>query len=423
MNTNHTHGSDFELRLRTLSADDCPRSEHQDTVRQRVLSAFDRALQARNEKLRGHRSVIFRKVVIKWPILRYAVAASILLAALAWFFRPATNTAALAFGRIVETVVSARTARFNVEVRIEGQPSQSAKVIFMAPAKYRMEFEKQLNISDFEAAKLLTFIPAQKRAVVFNLKNAPKDRVPENQFEQLRRLLRDERHKAPAYEKLGEKTINGRKALGFRLESGIGNTTLWGDPKTGEPILIETLYSGIPKTQAIMSQFEMNVELQPELFAMDIPDGYKSQSFDIDASTPTETTFVESLRVCAELSGGVFPDALDTQSVTKLMISTMLKEGKPKDEDVQKLMDEAIKIGRGFQFALSLPATAQAHYAGKGIKKETKDRPIFWYLPEGSKRYRVIDATLTVDDTDEAPRIEGAVPLIRKAATDGSLRP
>jgi outer membrane lipoprotein-sorting protein len=413
MNTNHEYEPEFELRLRTLPADDSPRSEHQEAVREQVLRAFDRALQVRKEKPRKQYIVLLGRDLMSRPIPRYAMAASILLAALAWFFWPATNTAALAFGRIVDTVVSARTARFTVEVKIEGQPSQSAKVTFMAPAKYRMEFEKQLNISDFEAAKMLTFIPAQKQAVAFNLKNAPKDRVPDNQFEQLRRLLRDQREKVPAYEKLGEKTIDGRKAMGFRLASGFGTTTLWGDPKTGDPIRIETVYTGIPKTEASMSQFEMNIDLPADMFAMEIPQGYKLQSFDIDASVPTEATLVESLRTCAELSGGAFPDALDTQSVTKLMIGTLIKQGKPKDEDIQKLMNEAITIGRGFQFALSLPATAQAHYAGKGVKKDTKDRPIFWYLSEASKRYRVIDATLAIHDADEAPRIEGAVPLIK----------
>ena len=74
-------------------------------------------------------------------------------------------------------------------------------------------------------------------------------------------------------------------------------------------------------------------------------------------------------------------------------------------------MTDALKIGRGFQFALSLPATAKAHYAGKGVKKDTKDRPIFWYLPEGAKRYRVIDATLTVRDSEEAPSVEAALPV------------
>ena len=81
-------------------------------------------------------------------------------------------------------------------------------------------------------------------------------------------------------------------------------------------------------------------------------------------------------------------------------------------------MEQSFKIGRGLQWAVTLPASAKAHYAGKGVKKDTKDRPIFWYLPEGSKRHRVINATLAAYDADEAPRIEGAVPLAKKKANN-----
>lgn len=423
MNTNHESESDFESRLRTLPAADAPRPEHQSALRERALAAFDAALQAHTRQPAWKRVILFGRNVMKRPIPRFAVAASILLAALAWIFWPGSDTAAAALDRIVDAVLSARSARFKTEVKIEGQAAQSFKAAFLAPAKYRMEMGKSINITDFEAGKMLTLMPEQKQAVVFVLKNAPKKEVPDNHFEHLRRLLGDQRDKLPAYERLGEKMIDGRKALGFRLESGIGATTLWGDPKTGHPIRIESLYTGIPKTEVVMSDFEMNVAVNADLFALEIPKDYKLQSFDIDASMPREDALVESLRVCAELSGGELPEALDTQSVTKLMIGTMLKgkkEFKAADADAQKLINDAMKIGRGFQFALSLPASSKAHYAGKGVKKDTKDRPIFWYLPEGSKRYRVIDATLSVRDADEAPRVEGAAPLGRKAGAGGS---
>jgi outer membrane lipoprotein-sorting protein len=339
----------------------------------------------------------------------------IAVVAIPWFNAPSE---AAVFNRMVDAVVSARSAKFQAEVKVEGQADQTFQALFLAPAKYRMDMGTAVNISDFAAGKMLTLIPAQKQAVIFQLNNAPKDHVHDNHFEQLRRMLDNQRAKLPAYERLGEKTIDGRKAMGFRIDSGIGTTTLWGDPKTGDPILIENIYTGIPRTEVVMSKFEMNVELAPEQFAQDIPKGYKVQTLDIDASKPGEEALLESLRIFAELSGGDFPDALDTASVTKAMIGAMLKgklQAKQGEQEGQKMMNDAIKIGRGFQFALSLPPTANAHYAGKRVKKDTKDRPIFWYRPESSERYRVIDATLQVHDADEAPRVEGAVPLVKKA--------
>jgi len=421
MNLNHEQESEFERRLRELPADDDGRPEHRDAVRDQALAAFDRALQTR-PSTRWKRVLLLGRDVMKRPIPRY-VAAACFLAAVVWLLLPGTNTAAAALERMIDAVVSARSARFHTEIKVEGQPKQTANVTFLAPAKYRMEMDKAVNISDFAVGKILSLMPDQKLAVVFNLKNMPKDAKSMeqmNHFERLRQLFR-ERDKLPAYERLGAKTFDGRKALGFRLESGISTLILWGDARTGQPIRIEDIYSGVPHTETVMTQFEMDVEVKAEQFALDVPQGYKVQSFDIEASKPQERDFVDSLRACAELGGGAFPDALDTQSVTKLMIGAILsgnKEGKGQEPDGQELMKHAMKIGRGFQFALGLPASAKAHYAGKGVKLDAKDRPIFWYVPEGSTRYRVIDATLAARAADEAPQIEGAVPLAKKPAAE-----
>jgi outer membrane lipoprotein-sorting protein len=415
MNPNHV--PDFEHRLRTLPADDAPRPQHRAALREQALAAFDRAAEMRSQPAGWPRILSWGRDIMKRPVSRYLAAACVLVA-LAWFLAPGSSAAA-AFTKMVNAVVSAKSARFHAEVTIEGQPKQTAQVAFLAPAKYRMEFGKMVSISDFENAKMLTLLPDQKKAVVFNLKNATNDPaalVKYNHFERLRQLLREQRDQHPAYERLGEHTVDGRKAIGFRFDSPIGTLTMWGDPKTGDPIRIENVYSGVPKTEVVMTQFEMNPEVDSESFTTNVPADYAVQSFDIDASKPQESDFIESLRTCAELSGGEFPDSLDTQSVVKLMVGTMLsdkkEEQKPSDSD--RLMKQAMQIGRGFQFALSLPASAQATYAGKGIKKNTADRPIFWYLPDGSLRWRVVEATLNVHDADTAPQVDGAMPIQKK---------
>jgi outer membrane lipoprotein-sorting protein len=420
MNLNHDHDSEFERRLRALPADDAPRAEHQAALREQALAQFAQALEPGRRPALGKRILLFGRNIMERPTPRYLVAASV-VAALVWIFVPGGNSTARAFTQIVDAILEARSARFKTEVHVEMQPKQTFTTLFLAPAKYRMETGPSVIISDFEGGKMLNLVPDKKQAFVFNLKNAPKDKTTDSLFENLRRLLRQQRDNMKAYEKLGEKMIDGRKAVGFRLESGTATTTLWGDPKTGAPIRIENVYSGVPKTEAIMTNFEMNVPLQADLFALTIPKGYEVQSFDIDASKPEEKDLVESLRVCTGMSGGDFPDALDTQSVMKLMFNSVLKGkegGQEKEKLTQQMITHSIKIGRGFSFALDLPASAKAHYAGKGVKKDTRDRPIFWYLPEGSQRYRVIDATLAVREAEAAPQIEGAVPLAKKTATD-----
>jgi hypothetical protein len=87
-----------------------------------------------------------------------------------------------------------------------------------------------------------------------------------------------------------------------------------------------------------------------------------------------------------------------------------LARGKaPSDEETTELMKQSVTIGRGVQFVLQLPASADAHYAGKGVKRDAKDTPIFWYKSEGAKKYRVIYANLSIHDADTAPQVAGAV--------------
>jgi outer membrane lipoprotein-sorting protein len=409
---NPNHAPDFEYRLRTLPADDGPRPEHGEPLREQALAAFDRAVQTRSEPAPRWNIFTWGREIMKRPVSRYAAAACV-LAALVWFLAPG-NSAAAAYTKLVNAVVSAKSARFHAEISIDGQAKQVAEVAYLAPARYRMEFGPMVSISDFENAKMLTLIPAQKKAVVFNLKNAatdPRALDQFNHFERLRQLLRDSRDSN--YERLGEQTIDGHQAIGFRLDTPINTLTMWGDAKTGDPVRIESVYSGVSKTVVVFTEFEMNPQVDAEQFAVTVPAGYQSQSFDIDASKPQESDFIESLRVCAELSGGDFPESLDTQSVMKLMIGTVLKD-KANDGDQDKLMKQAMLIGRGFQFALSLPAGSQAHYAGKGIKKDMPNRPVFWYLPAGALRWRVVDATLAVRDAETPPDIADAAPIGKK---------
>jgi hypothetical protein len=68
-------------------------------------------------------------------------------------------------------------------------------------------------------------------------------------------------------------------------------------------------------------------------------------------------------------------------------------------------------IQPGVDFIASLPPQSDPHYAGWGVSLGAADRPIFWYRPEGSTKYRVIYADLSVHDADAAPDVPGGPPL------------
>jgi hypothetical protein len=192
--------------------------------------------------------------------------------------------------------------------------------------------------------------------------------------------------------------------VGFRYDSPSAEITLWGDAATGYPVRIETVWSGLPRTEVTMNNFEINIDLAASLFDVTPPAGYKVQSLDVDVAKPSEQGLIKAFRAASEIGGGEFPGSLDTMGMMTLMIKAGLKGGaKPSDEDVQRLMKTSITMGIGFQFALELPESADAHYAGKGVNWDTPDRPLFWYKPEGASKYRVIFADLTVKDEAAAP--------------------
>jgi outer membrane lipoprotein-sorting protein len=413
--------TEFARLLQGLPFDDTPRPEHADQLRQRALARFDGFPQASVATPWWQRAWIQGRAIMQRLIPRLSVAGFTALAVIAALMLiPERESAAQSFRRLANAVVDAKTARFDMEVKFENQPKQSFKAWFMAPNRFRQELGVMINISDFDKGKMVSLMPDEKKALVMTFKGAPRSKQTENHFAKLRELLASSRDaKDEHYQRLGEKEIDGKKAVGFRYDSPAATTTLWGDPKTGQPVLIESVWSGVPRTEVSMAHFEMNVDLKESLFDLTIPAGYKTQAFDVDASESREQDLVVALKACSEMGGGEFPESMDTAGVQKLVIKYAVSQGKDLNDDkFQELMKESIKIGRGFQFALSLPGPAEATYAGKGVKSETKDRPIFWYKPEGSKKYRVIFADFSVKDAETAPKIEGAQRLEKASKTN-----
>jgi outer membrane lipoprotein-sorting protein len=421
----HDQESDFARLLKGLPFDDAPRPEQAERVREQVLARFDQAAHAAAAGPWWRRALHEGRAFMRRPIPRLIAAAACLAVLAFWLLMPGRQSTAAAFERLAEAVVQAKTARFQMEVAVEGQPKQKFQALYLAPGKFRQELPFMVNISDFSAGKMVSLMPAQKRVLVMNFKGGPKDKQANNYFERMRELLAGRQGGKDAdYQRLGEKEIDGKRAVGFRYDSPAATVTLWGDPKTATPVRIESVWSGIPRTEVVMSQFEINVALQETLFDVTPPADYKVQSFDVDASAPREQDLVEAFKTCSQIGGGEFPDTLDTAGVTKLIIKYAMSRGKNFTDDVtQQLMQESIKIGRGFQFALELPESVDAHYAGKGVKRDAKDRPIFWYKPAGAERYRVLYADLSVRDADHAPAVAGATRIEKASKTSKATRP
>ncbi len=392
---------------------------HREALREQALAAFDAASRPTIAPSAWNQTFNHGREIMRRPLPRLMVAAAACLAVIAvWLLVPGQQPAAQAFNMFAEALVDATSAKFQMEVKIEGQGKQEAQSYYLSPGRIRNEMQGPMigivTIADMKAGKLVSFAVKQKMATVMNLQNMPKEPgKPQfnDIFEQMRDLLAKNRDaKLDEFESLGEKEIDGHRAVGFRLASPLQLMTLWGDPATGLPVLIETVWSGIPRTEATMSHFVLNPKLDLALFDTTPPADYKVQEFDFDASKPIEAALIEGLRLAADLNDGQFINNLDTASMQALVIKQVLSGANEKTKEVSpELMKSAMTVGRGMLFALELPESADAHYAGKGVKRGEPDRPIFWYKPAGAKTYRVVYADLTAKDADSAPEVAGAV--------------
>ncbi len=415
--------TDFSRLIQGLPVDDAPRSEHRDALRERVLAAFGASANL-DARPRWKRAWSQGRELMKRPLPRLvAVATACAVIAAVWLFVPGRQSTAQAFNKLADTLVAAKSARFDMEVAAEGQPKQIARAYYLAPGRFRQElkFMNVVNITDLPAGKMISVVPATKQVMVMNLKGEPKGKKFESEFDRLRELLSNSHSAKDAqYEKLGEKEIEGKRVVGFRYDSPLASVTLWGDPSTGYPVRIDTTWSGIPRTEVTMTHFEINVDLKPSLFDMTPPVGYAVQSIDVDLANKSEQGLINAFKTATELGDGEFPDSLDAMGITKLVTKAAFKvaskAGKqPSDEFVQKLMKSSMTMGMGIQFALELPQSTDAHYAGRGVKLNTASRPVFWYKPEGTSSYRVIFADLSVTNENVAPQVPGAQRIAKAA--------
>jgi outer membrane lipoprotein-sorting protein len=126
-----------------------------------------------------------------------------------------------------------------------------------------------------------------------------------------------------------------------------------------------------------------------------------------------EVDLIDALRCYCELSGGPLPDSLAREALQPVIEKKfgLPKGQKPTKKQMVEFMGVAMKFLPGERFANSLPPDSDKHYAGKGVSLGAADRPIFWYRPKGSKKYRVIYADLTVRDADAPPNMPNAKPL------------
>ena len=206
---------------------------------------------------------------------------------------------------------------------------------------------------------------------------------------------------------LGEKEINGQKAVGFYVKGPNVDLTIWANKKTSLPIRIEFTEGKTSTVTTVIKNIEFDVPLEESLVSMEVPAGYTLKDMTlniIEVPAPdnlpynaTEEDLVESLRIWAEIIlDGAFPDAIGTDHFMKqaaVLGYKLASLGLPHSEIEQ--------YTKGMIFLQKFEFGGKWGYAGKGVKLGDADKIILWYQPQGSNTYRAIYGDLRVAEVAE----------------------
>ncbi len=269
-------------------------------------------------------------------------------------------------------------------------------------------------ILDLEDARMLILVSlgVTKIASYIDIQGTGQESFRSSVLDFVRNVVSEVKNNPDAdIQDLGEKEINGQKAVGFYVK-GLSSIelTIWANKKTSLPIRIEFVAEG--KTSTVIKNIEFDVPLEESLVSMEVPAGYTlKDNFihiedtgpdnlpeeQLDLSNATEEDLVESLRIWAEIIlDGAFPDAIGTDHFMKQAYVLGYKLGSLGLPD-----SEMEQFPKGMIFLQEFEFGDKWGYAGKGVKLGDADKIILWYQPQGSNTYRAIYGDLRVAEVAE----------------------
>lgn len=249
------------------------------------------------------------------------------------------------------------------------------------------------HIIDLESSKLLALIDVDKTAGYVDIEGDLGERT-RSYIKFVRQIITQLQE--GQVEQLGERVIDGQKAVGFVGKGQNEAVMIWADPETALPIRIEAQIG--QEFSFAMKNFEFNADVDESLVSMEVPDGYTLEKTDFGLGNATEEDFVESLRIWAEIIGdGRFPEAIGTESAMKQM-PLLVQRVAAMQLSEEKGTQIGMKFAKGMLFHQTLENQGQWYYAGAGVKLGDGDKAIFWYQPKDSPKCRVIYGDLSVKD-------------------------
>jgi outer membrane lipoprotein-sorting protein len=358
---------------------------------------LNRIIQEQNVRLKTARKagegLNLRSIIMKSKITRMAAAAAIIFAVLIGIHSITGGT--VTFAQVIEPILNARTVVYDFIIGDEkSNPVVMHDIVVSSRIRRTLSnIPNMTQILDTENGKMLVLHDEEKTATYVDIKGKLQE-MTRSYIGFVREVLMELKDN-PDVKELGEQEIDGRKAIGFSGRGRNQELKIWADPKTAVPIRVELR---LGQLVVVLKNFKFDKPIDDSQISMDVPEGYTLEEKVIDFTKGTEEDFIESLRIWAEvLLDGKFPETVGTENYMKQMplIGEKLAQSGLSEDKAAKL---AMALPRGMFFLQLLETEDKYHYAGKGVKLGDADTAIFWYLPEGAEKYRVIYGDLSVKD-------------------------
>jgi outer membrane lipoprotein-sorting protein len=336
-------------------------------------------------------------------ITKIAAAIAIVLVGIMVFYTFDSTTSATWAG-IINPLMTSQTIMCNVAVNSQGVKTNMKAMVDTQRIRYEIEPPQgpPIMIVDLEHSQMLMLVPDKKQAILIDLNNLP-DESPENYFESIRDVIKELQNDPDvAIEQLPDSVIDGRNAVGFQAVKTDVDITVWADPETLLPIRLELFWNNI-NISIVCTNFQFDIDLDPSLFSIDIPAGYKTVSGQLNLEESSEKNLVEGLRIWAQhLEDSQFPEDLSVATYWKKMpgLKKKLQNGTLKLSR-QQMLDMGLKMNRFYQFVMSLRPVQDWHYVGASVPFGDANKPVCWYKPIDSQTYRVVYGDLSVKDVRE----------------------
>ncbi len=365
----------------------------------RVLGNVLQALDKREKQKPGAIKPDIWRTIMKNTFTKIA-AAIVVIAGILIGLHFAGNpfVATVTFADVIQPILNARTASLDIIIGSqENQPVIHDDVMGSRIRRTVSNIQGPDIIIDLEQQRLLTIDHAKKTATYVGLGGLPDLK---NYVEVLRNSITRLQSKPDfQVENRGVEEFEGHDYLVFVASGDNDTVTVWADPETALPVRIE---HKTPNMLIACDNLKFDVAFDESRFSMEAPDGYEVQDAGaIDFSDSSESAFIETLRIWAEIiEDGQFPASINLEDVVK--IGPKFDQGmKRAGLTEQEQTEVAVRWGQGLVFIRFFKGQGQWHYVGKGVKLGDSTTPIFWYQPQESQTWRVIYGDLSAEDVAE----------------------